>query len=214
MRPEQDGEEAPPAPERNRSGGLRQKLKAYAVSAAAVVTAVSMAGAVVSPPPEWDYARIDRDLSDYHFAYYAQSPEEMETCLENEMWYRYFGKLGEEGNGQVWSLGEVILLESPWQVVISYYENGVERFGFVEVPPSGTPIGEQQFRCNFDISRREDGTPEADLRVFGNGVDIVGFFEKQLEGDEPYVLAHATNEHSNNACGNDLAYILRIQRSG
>lgn len=267
VHPEQDAGETFPASEKNRSGKLGRKLKTYALSTVAAVTVVSaMAGPSPSPPlSEWDYERIDRDLSGYHFAYYAQSPAEIETYLENEMWYRYFGKLGDheadyygmydrndDGPSQafrdalevseelqpdssipglasysyrillmdaendaedLWSFGEVVLLESPYQVVVSYYENGVERFGFVEEAPSDTPIGEQQFRCNFDITVREDGTLDAGLRVFGNGVDIIGLFEEHLEEDgESYVVAHATDEHSNSACGNGLAYVIRIQR--
>ena len=156
----------------------------------------------------WDYARMDRELSDYPFAYYACSAEEIELYLENEMWYRYFGKLGEhdgdfyglygksaegptqefrdalqlseqprDGGGilglpsyeyrlllydspneeDICSFGCVSVLERPRQIVICYRENGEERFGYVEAASSAEPVGEQVFRCNFDIVRIERG---------------------------------------------------------
>lgn len=242
--------------------GLRRQMKAYAMSTVAAVTVV--AALASGSTHAWDFAAIDQELSDYHFAYYAQSADEIEVYLENEMWYQFFGKLGDHdahfyglyGQGDtptqafrdaltvsqvlqpdssilglpyyqyrlllcddpnpaedIWSSGDVVVLERPNQVVVSYRENGQERFGYVEAEHSGNPIGEQIFRCNFDITVREDGESEADIRVFGNGVDIVGTFEKDLlSGDESYMLVHATGEHSNDACGNGLSYIIRIVR--
>lgn len=254
-----------PGPSTPRKHTLRRQLKAYAVTAVAAVTVATTMLSTPVPDGEWDFGRIDRDLSEYHFAYYAQSPEEIETYLENEMWYRYFGKLGDHEapyyglfglnpdepsqsfrdalkvsdslrqdssvpglpayqyelllwgkpsqSGSIRSGGEVILLESPEQVLISYRENGEERFGFFEASSSGQPLGEQSFHCSFDITTRENGEPEADIRVYGNGVDIVGTFEESLEpGSEQYKLVHATNEHSNNACQNNLSYIIRFVR--
>ena len=69
---------------------LRRQLKAYALAAAATVTVLASLTS-----ERGDYARMDRELSDYHFAYYARSAEEIELYLENEMWYRYFVKQGE-----------------------------------------------------------------------------------------------------------------------
>ena len=254
-----------PGPSTPRKHTLRRQLKAYAVTAVAAVTVAATMLSTPVPDGEWDFGRIDRDLSEYHFAYYAQSPDEIETYLENEMWYRYFGKLGDHEapyyglfglnpdepsqsfrdalklsdslrqdssvpglpayqyelllwgkpsqSGSIRSDGEVILLESPEQVLISYRENGEERFGFFEAHSSGQPLGEQSYHCSFDITTRENGEMEADIRVYGNGVDIVGTFEESLEpGSEQYKLVHATNEHSNNACQNNLSYVIRIVR--
>lgn len=260
-RGEQNSEEIRTQPPKRRLN-IRRQMKAYAMSIVAVVTVAATLS--TAPAPEWDLERVDRELSDYHFAYYAQSADEIETYLENEMWYQFFGKLGDhetlfcgmygrdDGPTQafrdalkvsevlrpdsavlglpyyqyqlllwdgpspeedVWSFGDVIVLERPDQVVVSYREQGEERFGFVEAEYSGGPIGEQIFRCNFDITIRDDGEPEADIRVFGNGVDIVGTFEQDLlSGNDSYKLVHATDEHSNNACGRGLSYIIRIVR--
>ena len=254
-----------PGPSTPRKHTLRRQLKAYAVTAVAAVTVAATMLSTPVPDGEWDFGRIDRDLSEYHFAYYAQSPDEIETYLENEMWYRYFGKLGDHEapyyglfglnpdepsqsfrdalklsdslrqdssvpglpayqyelllwgkpsqSGSIRSDGEVMLRESPEQVLISYRENGEERFGFFEAHSSGQPLGEQSYHCSFDITTRENGEMEADIRVYGNGVDIVGTFEESLEpGSEQYKLVHATNEHSNNACQNNLSYVIRIVR--
>lgn len=257
-----DGEQAPEEtrtqPQKRRLD-IRRQMKAYAMSVVAVVTVAAALSAT-----KWDLAYIDAELSDYHFAYYAQSADEIETYLENEMWYQFFGKLGDhdapfygmygkadgptqafrdalkvsevlrpdssilglpyyqyqlllwDGSSpaeEVWSTGDVIVLERPNQVVVSYREQGQERFGYVEAEDSEEAIGEQIFPCHFDITIGDDGEPEADIRVFGNGVDIVGTFEQDLRsGDESYMLVHATDEHSNDACGRGLSYIIRIVR--
>lgn len=48
---------------------------------------------------------------------------------------------------------------------------------------SAEPVGEQVFRCDFEIVTGEDGEMEADIRAYGNGVDIVGTFEQDLRPD-------------------------------
>ena len=57
-----------PTQERAERKSLRRQLKAYALAAAATVTVLASLTS-----GRWDYARMDRELSDYHFAYYARS---------------------------------------------------------------------------------------------------------------------------------------------
>lgn len=179
-------------------------MKAYALAAAATVTVLASLTS-----GRWDYARMDRELSDYHFAYYARSAEEIELYLENEMWYRYFGKLGEHDGDFYGLYGKSA--EGPTQEFRDALQ--LSEQPRTAAGSSAEPVGEQAFRCNFDIVTGEDGEMEADIRAYGNGVDIVGTFEQDLRPDGGgYKLLHATCEHSNDACGNDLNYIARIER--
>lgn len=237
----------PEQSESEKQSSMRRLLRVYILSAALGITALLPKGFVPRP-----YDPIPES-----FAYGFESLSEGEARMENELWFEYFGQLGEytgsyfgvfgetaDGEGPTDSFRAALTVEESGRVYDSYL--GLETYPFTLLLPEGVePFGSREvhgllYRLNSsrdvllsyvyegigcirlipESAADESGTvslalpyddppDELPFRVYGNGTDIVGVFERSPE----HILFHVTPEHSNFAGREDVAYVFDIRNT-